>query len=111
MKNLSVLLSLILLSVMFISTTYAKEDPKEELTELRSQIDILDKQILELINKRAEVVLEIGELKKRNELGVYDPKREKQIEKNLAEMNDGPMPDASVIEIFRTIISASRELQ
>lgn len=86
-------------------------DPNVELTALRGEIDTINQEILILLNKRAEVVLEIGKLKKENSMNVYDPGREKEIEKRLIELNTGPMPDESVIKIFREIISASRELQ
>ena len=111
MNNPSRLLGLILIFVLFIGFGCAQADTENDLVQLRGEIDTIDKQILELLNQRAEVVLEIGEFKKKNDLGVYDPNREKQIEKNLAEMNNGPMPDKSVINIFRAIISACRELQ
>ena len=111
MKNPSKLLALMLLIVMFMGTSVSYADPQTELAELRTKIDVIDKQLLELINQRAGVVLEIGELKRNNNMAVYDPNREKVIEQKLIKMNSGPMPNASVIEIFRTIIAASRTLQ
>ena len=111
MNNPSRRPGLLLIFILFIGVGCAQADDDNDLTQLRGKIDTIDKQILELLNQRAEVVLEIGELKKQNDLVVYDPNREKQIEKNLAEMNNGPMPDKSVINIFRAIISASRGLQ
>lgn len=110
MKNPSKLLVLILLFVI-MSTSYSQADPQAELAKLHSQIDTIDKQILELINQRAEIVFEIGELKRKNDMVVYDPNREKVMEQSLIKMNNGPMPNASIIKIFRTIIEASRELQ
>lgn len=85
--------------------------PDATLSELRVEIDTINQDILKLLNKRAEVVLEIGKLKKENSMKVYDPSREKEIENKLVQMNTGPMPDESVIKIFRVIISACRELQ
>ena len=92
-------------------TTPATSDPDVELSALRGEIDTINQEILTLLNKRAKVVLEIGKLKKENSMAVYDPAREKEIEKSLVEMNTGPMPDESVIKIFREIISACRSLQ
>lgn len=86
-------------------------DPAAQLLELRGEIDTINQDILKLLNKRAQVVLEIGKLKKENSMDVYDPVREKEIEINLAELNSGPLPDESVIKIFRKIITACRNLQ
>jgi len=47
-----------------------------------------------LLNKRAEVVLEIGKLKKENSLEIYDPPfRDKEIENKLIQINAGPLPN------------------
>lgn len=89
----------------------ADSAPDAKLLELRSEIDTINRDILELLNKRAEVVLKIGELKKENSMPLYDAQREKQIEDELVKLNTGPMPNKSVIKIFREIISACRELQ
>ena len=82
-----------------------------KLKELRGEIDVINQKILLLLNERAEVVLEIGELKRENSMEVYDPGREKEIENKLVEINNGPLPNESVIKIFREIISACRALQ
>lgn len=111
MKNSIRLITLTFVIAVFLGAGSSKVSAEGELIQLRGKIDTIDNQILELLNQRAEVVLEIGELKKKNDMGVYDPKREQQIEQKLMKMNNGPMPDSSVIEIFRTIISACRSLQ
>ena len=91
--------------------TSSQTNAEAELLELRGEIDIINQEVLKLLNQRAEVVLQIGELKRQNSMKIYDPGREKEIEDNLAELNTGPLPDESVIKIFREIISASRDLQ
>ncbi len=79
--------------------------------KLRRKIDSLDKKILDLLAERGEIALEIRELKEENSLGVYDPVREKLIEKKLEKLNKGPLSDEAVLRIFREIISACRTLQ
>ena len=83
----------------------------DNLANLRKKIDELDREILDLLNGRGEVVLKIRELKKENHVGVYDPVREGQIEKRLREINPGPLSDDSVLKIYREIISGCRALQ
>ncbi|HSC35729.1 MAG TPA: prephenate dehydratase [Thermodesulfobacteriota bacterium] len=83
----------------------------DNLEKLRKMIDDLDREVLGLLNRRGEIVLRIGELKTENNVGVYDPVRESQIEKRLREMNPGPLSDDSVLRVYREIISACRALQ
>ncbi len=79
--------------------------------KLRKKIDSLDQEILDLLAERGNIALEIRELKAENSVGVYDPVREKLIEKKLKELNSGPLADDAVLRIFREIISACRSLQ
>ena len=83
----------------------------EDLRKLRKKIDDLDTEILTLLNRRAEVALGIREHKKENFVGVYDPKRENEIEKKLRRLNTGPLSDDSILGVYREIISACRALQ
>ncbi len=92
-------------------SSHSNLEPDVSLIGLREKIDTINQDILKLLNERAEVVLEIGKLKKENSMEVYDPAREKEIENRLIQINTGPMPDESVIKIFREIISVCRELQ
>ena len=78
---------------------------------LRKKIDSLDQKILDLLAERGDTALEIRDLKAENSVGVYDPVREKLIEKKLKELNSGPLSDDAIIRIFREIISACRSLQ
>jgi len=94
-----------------VKSDLSESDADIKLKELRNKIDVINQEILVLLNERAEVVLEIGELKKGNSMEVHDPAREKEIENKLMQINTGPLPNESVIKIFREIISASRQLQ
>lgn len=67
--------------------------------------------MLGLLNRRGEIVIKIRELKRENDVGVYDPVRESEIEKRLTELNTGPLSDESVLRVYREIISACRALQ
>lgn len=84
---------------------------KKNLETHRSQIDSIDQEILKLINLRASHALEIGLIKKQNQLPVYDPNREKSILTRIASSTQGPLPAESIEEIFRGIIHQCRELE
>ena len=83
----------------------------QDLNKLRKEIDDIDRKLLEILNKRGRVALKISELKRENAYSIYDPVREKQIEKKLAGLNKGPLSHDSVLSVYREIISACRELQ
>ncbi len=83
----------------------------EGLRNLRKRIDEIDKQILELLNKRGEIAIQISELKQENSFNIYDPAREREIERNIKRINLGPLSTNSVLSVFREIISGCRSLQ
>jgi len=82
-----------------------------KLTFLRGKIDLIDERILELLNQRAELVKEIGLIKKDSQMNFYDSQREEAIIKDLISKNPGPFPEASLPAVFREIISACRSLE
>ncbi|MDX9752901.1 MAG: prephenate dehydratase [bacterium] len=82
-----------------------------ELKKSRETIDTIDHQILELLNQRARVVENVGNIKKQFDAEVYSPSREKAVLKQLCEHNPGPMPTESVAAVFREVISACRAFQ
>ena len=89
-------------------------DPKiiaEALSEFRDRIDRIDGQILELLNSRAQLALEIGRQKKVADLPVYAPEREKAVLERLVAGNQGPLPAAAVESVFRAIIQQVRMLE
>lgn len=82
----------------------------DRLTELREEIDQIDRDILRLLNRRAEIVLIIRSLKARQKVPLYAPWREEKILERLKALNPGPLYDQAVEEIFRTILKESLEL-
>jgi chorismate mutase / prephenate dehydratase len=84
---------------------------ESRLKELREGIKETDREIVRLLNRRAEMSLEIGRIKAEMGIEVYDPSQESRIYKNIAEANEGDIPSKSLRAIFREIVSASRILQ
>jgi chorismate mutase/prephenate dehydratase len=83
----------------------------DDLEKLRKKIDEIDLQILELLNRRAEVVLEVGKTKQDKRINIHSPSRERALLKRLKEANTGPFPDDALKALFEEIISASVSLQ
>ncbi len=84
---------------------------EQSLKKLRERIDALDDQILDLLNRRAEVVVEVGHAKGESRSEYYVPSREKAIYERLIARNPGPFPEEGIRRVFREIISASLSLE
>ena len=82
-----------------------------DLSDLRKEIDRIDKEILDLLNRRAETALEIGKHKQKTNKSFFAPEREREVFERLTTANKGPLPNASLLAIYREIISASRALE
>jgi chorismate mutase len=59
------------------------------LDELRNRIDEIDNQLVELLNERARVVVQIGEQKSRTGGQIYAPDREKRVLESIVKSNKG----------------------
>jgi chorismate mutase/prephenate dehydratase len=81
------------------------------LSELRTQIDVLDQDLLVLLNRRASLAHEVGEIKRVEGSPVFRPERETQVIASLQAGNPGPLKSNSVASIWREIMSACRSLE
>ena len=77
------------------------------LDELRKKIDDIDEKLVELINERARVAVEVGKLKQADATPIYMPHREKAVLDKIAQINQGPLPDKTLSAIWREIMSGS----
>lgn len=78
---------------------------------LREQIDAIDAQLVDLLNRRAEVALELGRHKRESGLELRDARREAQILSRARELNAGPLDPEAVERLFRAILVESRRAQ
>lgn len=79
----------------------------QTLSCVRKEIDVLDKQIVELIGKRLAYVKMAGELKKNRKL-IHDCAREHEILKQAKEQAESlGYPSSIAEEIFKTILAQS----
>jgi chorismate mutase / prephenate dehydratase len=77
------------------------------IEKLRSQIDAIDAKLVELLNERAKVVVEVGKLKNRDHAPIYSPDREKAVIDKILTANKGPLPDKVLAAIWRELMSGS----
>jgi chorismate mutase len=83
----------------------------ENISRYREEIDRLDSELLSIFNRRASLALEIGRIKKKLDLPVYDPSREKKIFERMRGDNTGPLDDGAVVRLFERVIDESRRLE
>ncbi|HJV62772.1 MAG TPA: prephenate dehydratase [Albitalea sp.] len=81
------------------------------LLALRTRIDAVDRELLTLLNRRAALAQEVGEVKKKEGSVAFRPEREAQVIDSLKSVNPGPLQSESVAPIWREIMSACRALE
>ena len=84
---------------------------QKNLDALRKQIDELDKKLIALLSARANVVVEVGTLKRNSDKPIYAPHRERAVLDRVLAQNDGPLPDKTIEAIYRELMSGSFHLE
>ncbi|MDX9910523.1 MAG: prephenate dehydratase [Phycisphaerales bacterium] len=88
-----------------------KETLSPELEGLRKKIDAMDKKLVALLNERAGLVVQVGELKRATGVPIYAPHRESEVLTRAMSRNAGPLPNRSIEGIFRELMSGSFALE
>jgi chorismate mutase len=78
---------------------------------LRDEIDRLDEQLVQALNARAGCALQIGQLKKRLQMEIYQPAREEAVLKHVRSVNPGPLDADAIARLFERIIDEARRLE
>ena len=86
----------------------ASVDAAARLTLIRRQIDRLDEQLLKSVNRRAQLALEIGRVKKHRKWPVFDASREASVLRHVIKSNRGPLSPAAVQRIFQSVLRECR---
>jgi chorismate mutase/prephenate dehydratase len=78
------------------------------LDSIRNEIDVIDRELVKLLNRRASLAIEVGKLKGRDGKPFFTPERERQVFEGLGTINEGPLQSQQLVSIFREIVSAAR---
>jgi chorismate mutase/prephenate dehydratase len=87
------------------------EKSKLSLELIRKRIDEVDTKLLGLLNQRADLVHEVGVVKKEAGLTIYAPEREEALLQGLERKNQGRLPATAIRAIYREIMSAALALE
>jgi len=82
----------------------------KDLENLRKEIDEIDDQIIDLLNKRGLVAIKVGNLKKALNIDVSQPYREKEIIDRIKKKKT-IFKESSIEAIWKELISASKVIQ
>ena len=93
-------------------TSAERDDAAADLSRVRDEIDELDRLIVELLNRRAELGRSAGRAKAlAGRRAVHDPAREREVLLRVAMVNGGPLSQADLLSIYRRIVSATRGVE
>ena len=82
-----------------------------DIEDWRKKIDDLDRQLVRLINERAQCAHEIGRLKHNSAMPIYEPDRERIIFQNIARVNEGPLSDVQLRQVYERLVDVMRQIQ
>lgn len=83
----------------------------QEIQKLRVELDDINDQLLHLLNRRASIAQKIGEIKKENNIPLYDPEREQAIFTKMVANNPGPLDHETIEHLFKEIVKACLDLE
>ena len=87
------------------------DNDTQDIGDWRRRIDELDLQLVRLLNERARCAIEIGKIKRKRSIPIYDPKREEQIIRTVTATNKGPLDETGMRRLFERIIDESRRIE
>jgi chorismate mutase/prephenate dehydratase len=82
-----------------------------ELESLRAEIDALDIDIVRLLNRRATLGLAAGHAKTRSGRPLTDAERERDVLVRISRANEGPLPQAELLALYRQLIETIKHLE
>lgn len=82
-----------------------------DIDDWRREIDKIDEQLVELLNKRSQCAIEIGRIKHRLGLPIYSPEREAEVIEHVLSLNGGPLEPQAIRRLFERIIDESRRIE
>lgn len=82
-----------------------------ELEQCRKEIDEIDKELINLFERRMDVAIRVANFKKENDLPIYDEERESKVIKKNVDNLKNKNYDLLARRFFLSIMELSRSLQ
>ncbi len=90
---------------------------ESKLQKIRQRIDIIDEQLVELMNQRAQCAMDVADVKRQEnthsdlEINFFRPEREAQVMRKVKELNQGPLADDQAARLIREVMSTCLSLE
>lgn len=81
------------------------------IEELRTRIDEIDRHIVDLLHRRTELAIRVGQFKRENNLPLQTPEREAEVLERIARLPGGAMPASALKSIYEAIMRESLRLE
>ena len=81
------------------------------IEDWRLEIDAIDSELLNLLNKRASLAVRVGQSKRLHGIALCDPAREEEVIERASKANPGPLDEQAIVELFGCIIRESRRIE
>ncbi|HGF7798387.1 TPA: chorismate mutase [Enterococcus faecium] len=94
-----------------IIKTVEEELTEESLETLRHKIDMIDRELVALLEKRMDTVTKIGQVKKEENQAVYDAKREQQVLDKIVSLLKNKGYKETITDTYVDLMKHSREYQ
>lgn len=98
-----------------INTKYLDKLSADErnslLKKLRKRVDLLDRILVYILNKRTKFSVNIGRIKISLNQPTYVPERERDIIRKITRYNKGPLSNESLERIYERLLDQSRATQ
>lgn len=89
----------------------ARAPSAADLPALRRRIDGIDGKLVDLLNARSELVVQVGRYKQAHGIPIYAPHREAQVLSRVLRRNRGPLPNRTIEGVYRELMSGSFALE
>jgi len=95
-----------------VTSRRGKPSESAALRRLRERIDELDRRIVSLLNERAELTRAVGHEKASiGRRAIRDRDREREVLLRVSIANEGPIPQADLLGVYRRLIASARALE
>ena len=83
----------------------------KKILQLRKELDMIDEDILVLLEKRMDIIRQVGQRKLKLDIPIEDIQREKEIINRLTDHSHKKLSDKQLIRIFKAVFQTSKNEQ
>lgn len=82
-----------------------------EIEKLRFELNQIDHDIVSLLEKRFKITDEVGNIKSKLEMPIFQPDREREILQRILEQIENPEFESEILGVYEEIMRQSKKQQ